>query len=517
MASGFREFVEEVRAASDLVEVIGEDVQLKGSGRVLKGLSPFRSEQHPSFCVWPEDQRWYDFAGGSGQGGDVFSYIQQRDGVGFKEAVFALAERKGIRRPDQDEEAYQKELALLVERRDVERLLTRAATYFHGVLPSKVREEYLRDHYGFTDETIDELALGFADGHLFEHFRDDLKVGRELALKTGLFVIVKGGKVEDFFRDRLVFPYWRGGQVAYFIARSTQYTGDEAWEHSKYKKLLTHSERHGYVSTTVRNDTFWGEDAARGAEQILITEGITDAISARQAGIPCISPVTTRFRKQDIPKLLKLIRTAARVVICNDAEESGAGAAGALETASALQNGHTQTPSDPASGRPPFQLHPGSTSDGPRSATCPPLPLALLSEFTGRAGPGSRPSTGLWQIISSFSSKSMTTVLPALTVSGARKSKRPCWPSWTAVFPNWALRASGAQNVAGSCSSVSHARPEVFAPRAKPRDPPSGPNGPSTSCFCRSATISGFSFCQNACASISSTIVPCSEIWHVAP
>ena len=335
-SAGFREFVEEVRAAANLVEVIGEDVQLKGSGRVLKGLSPFRSEQHPSFCVWPEDQRWYDFAGGDGQGGDVFSYVQQRDSVGFKEAVFTLAERKGIRRPDQDEEAFQKELALLVERRDVERLLTKAAAYYHGVLPSKVREELYRDHYGFTDETVDGLMLGFADGHLFEHFREELKVSRELALKTGLFVVIKGGRVEDFFRDRLVFPYWKGGQVAYFIARSTKYTGDEAWERSKYKKLLTHSERHGYVSTTVRNDTFFGEDAVRGAEQILITEGITDAISARQAGIPCISPVTTRFRKQDIPKLLKLTRTTARVVICNDAEESGAGAAGALETASAL-------------------------------------------------------------------------------------------------------------------------------------------------------------------------------------
>lgn len=157
MGSGFREFVEEVRAAVDIVEVIGADVRLQGSGRVLKGLSPFRSEQHPSFCVWPEEQRWYDFAGGDGQGGDVFSYVQQRDSVGFKEAVFTLAERKGVRRPDQDDEAFQKELALLVERRDVERLLTKAAAYYHGVLPSKVREELYRDHYGFTDETIDGL------------------------------------------------------------------------------------------------------------------------------------------------------------------------------------------------------------------------------------------------------------------------------------------------------------------------------------------------------------------------
>jgi DNA primase (bacterial type) len=206
MASRFREFVEEVRAASDLVEVIQADVQLNPSGRTLKGLSPFHQEKHPSFVVWPDNQSWHDFSNGGGLGGDVFAYLQHRDQISFKEAVFALAERKGIRRPDQDEEAFRKELALLVERRDVERLLTQAAAYFHQVLPSRVREEWYREHYGFSDETIDRLQLGWADGHLFEHFTETLKIDRGLALKTGLFVRVGRGKVEDFFTDRLGLP-----------------------------------------------------------------------------------------------------------------------------------------------------------------------------------------------------------------------------------------------------------------------------------------------------------------------
>ena len=332
----FRDYIEKVRGAVDIVDIIGEDVQLKGSGRIVTGLSPFRTEREPSFCVYPDTQSWCDFSGGSRHGGDVFSYIQERDGVGFKEALSSLAERKGIKGPHQDEKAFLREVSQLAERRDVETLLTQAAVYYHSVLPSKIREQLYRNHYGFTDETIDELTLGYANGHLFTHFIEDLNVSRERALKTGLFVVIKGGKIEDFFNDRLVFPYWKAGQVAYFIARSTQYTGDEAWEKAKYKKLITHTDRHSYVSTTLRNDTFFGEDAIRGADQLLITEGITDAISARQAGIPCISPVTTRFRKRDTPKLLQLTKRANRVIICNDAEENGAGAAGALETASAL-------------------------------------------------------------------------------------------------------------------------------------------------------------------------------------
>ena len=332
----FRDFIEEVRAAANVVDVIGADVELRPAGGTLKGLSPFHSEKHPSFVVWPHNQSWYDFSNGGGLGGDVFAYVQQRDHVGFKEALLTLAERHGIRRPDQDDESFRRELELLVERRDIERLLTQAAAYYHHLLPTRIREEWYRDHYGFNDGTIDELQLGWASGNLFDHFTGELKVDRNLVLKTGLFVVIKGGCVEDFFRDRLVFPYWKGGQVVYFIARSTQFTGDEEWERSKYKKLLTRSERHGYVSETVRNDTFYNEDAARGAEQVLITEGVTDCISASQAGIACISPVTTRFRKQDVPKLVRLTRWAKRVVICNDAEASGAGAAGAVETASAL-------------------------------------------------------------------------------------------------------------------------------------------------------------------------------------
>lgn len=334
--NSFRSFVEQVRVTTDIVELIGNDIELSPAGRVFQGLSPFHPETHPSFCIWPETQSWYDFSGGYGLGGDVFAYVQQRDRVGFKDAVFSLAERAQIRRPDQDEKAFQQELALLVERRDVERLLTQAAAYYHRVLPSRIRKELYQQHYGLTDKANNDLQLGWADGHLWDYFRDELKVERNRALRTGLFVIIKGGKVADFFRDRLVFPYWRRGQVVYFIARSTKYTGDETWERSKYKKLLTHSNRHSYVSNTVKNDCFYNEDAVRCADELLITEGVTDCISAMQAGIHCISPVTVRFRKQDVPRLLQLTGRARRITICNDSEESGSGLAGALETAAVL-------------------------------------------------------------------------------------------------------------------------------------------------------------------------------------
>lgn len=334
--SSFKAFVEAVRDRSDLVEVIGRDVELRRVGNVLKGLSPFHPEKHASFVVWPATQSWHDYSNGGGLGGDVFTYVQEREKVGFKDAVLLLADRAGLRSPNQSDAAWKRSLALANERREIERLLTAAATYYHRALPPEIRDRYFRQHYGFTDDTIDQLQLGWADGQLFEHLTRTAGAPRRMALGTGLFVPLPGGRVVDFFRNRLVFPYWRGGRVVYFTARATEHTGDEPREQAKYKKLRVHGEQQRYISPTVRNDYFFNEGAARGAEELVITEGVPDCISALQCGVACISPGTTSLRGQDIPRLLELTRQAKRIIICNDSEVSGAGDASATAIAASL-------------------------------------------------------------------------------------------------------------------------------------------------------------------------------------
>jgi len=129
----------------------------------------------------------------------------------------------------------------------LQRFLTAAAAHYHRVLPTKIRKEYYHQQYGFTDETINSLQLGWADGHLFQLFTEAQGVSRELALKTGLFIKTKGGRVEDFFRERLVFLTGAGEASSTSSAESPSTTSNNEWEQAKYKKLLTHSERHSYV------------------------------------------------------------------------------------------------------------------------------------------------------------------------------------------------------------------------------------------------------------------------------
>lgn len=334
--SSFKVFVEQVREQSDLVEIIGRDVELRRIGNVLKGFSPFHSEKHPSFVVWPTTQSWHDYSNGGGLGGDVFTYVQERQKVGFKEAVFWLADRAGVRPQNHDDASWKRELALADERRQIERLLTIAATYYHRALPPAIRDQYFKQHYGFTDETIDQLQLGWSDGGLFEHLTRIGGTTRRTLLGSGLFVPLKGGRVVDFFRNRLVFPYWRGGRVVYFTARATEHTTDEPWEQAKYRKLRVHTEPQRYISPTVRNDYFFNEDAARDAEELVITEGIPDCISALQSGVACISPATTSLRDKDLPRLLELTARAKKIIICNDAETSGAGDTSAISIAASL-------------------------------------------------------------------------------------------------------------------------------------------------------------------------------------
>ncbi len=85
---------EEVRSRLAIEDVIGEYVQLKRAGRNWKGLSPFGAEKTPSFVVSPDKQIWHDFS--SGRGGDIFTFVQEMEGVDFKGALEILARRAGV-------------------------------------------------------------------------------------------------------------------------------------------------------------------------------------------------------------------------------------------------------------------------------------------------------------------------------------------------------------------------------------------------------------------------------------
>ncbi len=199
--------------------------------------------------------------------------------------------------------------------------LTAATEIFHKNLSSEKREE-IKLERGWTDKTIDKFKIGYSKRNI----RSDLqKLGfTDSEIEGGVSV-----SSFDFFNERIVFPYQKNNKTFYMIGRKTDKTPDNKWEQGKFKKL-----KKDYLENPIFNT-----DSLKKDEQLFITEGMPDAISIDQAGYPCISPITIRFKKSDFPKLLKY-SAGKDVYIANDNEENNSGQDGSTATAKYLfENG----------------------------------------------------------------------------------------------------------------------------------------------------------------------------------
>jgi hypothetical protein len=180
--------------------------------------------------------------------------------------------------------------------------------------------DYYRDGRGWDDETIDEKHLGFAPAN----YRDELVThlfdrghGREEMLATGLFGERDDGNLYATWSGRYVLPYFDAdGHPVFAISRATDPVHQADWKGNKYDKLQVSREE------VIVEEPIYGLDSAQEGEPVIITEGIADAITAHQNGIPALSPVTTTFKKSDRGALLDALESYSvpRVYIVQDAE-----------------------------------------------------------------------------------------------------------------------------------------------------------------------------------------------------
>ena len=193
----------EVKSKLSVVEVVGETVALKKAGTTYKGLCPFHGEKTPSFVATPVRESWHCF--GCGLGGDIFSFVMQRDGVPFPEALRTLASRAGV----EIDERTKREDAHKARLRQV---LDHAIAFYHAVLIHKAPTAlaYLRDR-GFTDETIETHQLGWAPSgwdQMTRTLATKRDVRPEELVEVGLASPRTSGRggVYDRFRARVIFP-----------------------------------------------------------------------------------------------------------------------------------------------------------------------------------------------------------------------------------------------------------------------------------------------------------------------
>ena len=198
---------EEIKRAADIVEIIGQVVQLKKAGKNYVGLCPFHAEKDPSFTVNPERQTFHCF--GCKKGGDIFSFWMEYHGSSFPEALRDLAERYSVTISEEFSTPVEKKKA--AQREIVFKITEAAATFFQEVLshPAKGRpgREYF-DKRALSKEIIGEFRLGYAPDEwnglvgFLKRNRLDLKMG----VQAGVIIPNKKGGYYDRFRGRIMFP-----------------------------------------------------------------------------------------------------------------------------------------------------------------------------------------------------------------------------------------------------------------------------------------------------------------------
>jgi len=267
------EWIERVKSAVDIVEVIGRRVELRQSGKNYVGLCPFHHERTPSFSVNPERQFYHCF--GCQTGGNVINFLMETEHLSFPEAVVRLAEEKGIPVPAVSRAEQEKE-ALRDQLRAANEL---AARYYYRNLRSPAGEgawAYLQGR-GIDETLARDFYLGYAsdawDGlvRFLEHEGFDL----EVAKRAGLVSEGKRGYM-DRFRGRLMFPICDHlGRFIGFGGRSTR---------EGQPKYLNTGQTEVFNKSYVLYGLNWSKDEIKAQDQVIIVEGYTDLISLFAVG-----------------------------------------------------------------------------------------------------------------------------------------------------------------------------------------------------------------------------------------
>jgi DNA primase len=307
--------IDEIKDRLDAVEIIGESVKLRKSGKNYSGFCPFHpNTRTPAFAIFPESGTWRCF-GACNEGGDIFSFVMKKEGWDFPEALAYLAERAGVELEPQTPE---REAADEAQDR-LRELMESAVTLFrHHLVQTEAGvmvKEYLQTR-GITDATMETFELGYAPdswdttmNHLVErgYQVEDIE-------QAGMISTRDSGGYYDRFRHRLMFPIRDvRGRMAGFGARVLDPEGVPKYLNSPQTPLFD------------KGRLLYGLDKARQAirreNQAVIVEGYMDVIGLHQAGFTnAISSMGTALTEA---QLRQLKRYSRRIVLALDADAAG--------------------------------------------------------------------------------------------------------------------------------------------------------------------------------------------------
>ena len=312
-------FIDELIARADIVEVIGARVQLKKAGREYKACCPFHNEKTPSFWVSPDKQFYHCF--GCGKHGTVLGFLMDHDHMAFPEAVEELATRLGLEVPHEggvDSSARRADEPLF-------ELMARVARFYAEALARDARARDYLTQRGLAPETIARFGLGYAANSWNEVLRrfGTAEADRQRLADAGLIVERERGQIRDGerhydrFRDRIMFPIRDArGRVIAFGGRIID-AGEPKYLNSP-ETLLFHKGRELYGIYETRR-------ARPNLTRLVVVEGYMDVVRLHQSGVDyALATLGTATTPEHFRRIFRLVPA---VVFAFDGDRAGRAAA----------------------------------------------------------------------------------------------------------------------------------------------------------------------------------------------
>src|SRR6195952_1424017 len=309
--------IDRIMEATDIVEVIGEFVNLKKRGANYVGLSPFANERTPSFTVSPAKGIFKDFS--SGKGGSAVTFLMELEKFTYPEALKWLAKKYSIEVEETVESFENREEE---NRRESLMIVSGyAAKFFHESLletdeGKSIGLSYFKER-GFTNDTIKKFELGYSPDQ-WEAFTDSaLKAGylEEFLVESGLSVKRDNGKLYDRYRGRVMFP------IHSFTGRVIAFGGRTLKTDKNVPKYVNSPESEIYHKSNVLYGLYFAKKAIREEDNCYLVEGYADVLSVHQAGIENV--VASSGTSLTVEQIRLISRFTKNIAILYDGDAAG--------------------------------------------------------------------------------------------------------------------------------------------------------------------------------------------------
>ena len=318
--------IAQVRAATDIVALIGEQVALKKSGRRWSGLCPFHGEKTPSFSVNAEEGVYYCF--GCRASGDQITFVRETQHLDFADAVRVLADKAGIELHEDDNAGPARK-----ERQEFLAAMEMAVDWYHERLltapDARPAREYLRSR-GIDGDVARQFHLGWAPDD-WDALSSALKLNEKVLQGTGLGFVNRRDRRQDSLRARIIFPIFDPSGRAIAVGGRILPTRPDAPERADGRvepKYKNSPETPIYSKRRTLYALNWAKDDIIRSGEIIVCEGYTDVIAFFMAGMPrAVATCGTALGEEHFRTMRNF---AKRIVLAYDADAAGQSAAASV-------------------------------------------------------------------------------------------------------------------------------------------------------------------------------------------